>query len=155
VALTWRPLQAEQTQLERLGGMPMSVYAGVRHPLATNRKPTPSQIAASPFVVSQLEGPHAGWPRERTRSSRMHVDGVGLAAELCARGDWLAVLPDVVAIRHGELTGAPLVRLPAVGIRPLEVYALWRVPLDLPGRADALVAALRACMSELEGQAAN
>lgn len=149
VALTWQPLQAEQILLQRLGALPLSVYAGPEHPLASARRATFATMADHPFIVSRLEEPRIGWPRERPRQVAMRTGDIELAAELCAQGQWLAVLPDIVAKRHAEQTGQPLVRLLSEGIRPLDVYALCRVSLDVPGRADAVVTALHEIMSSL------
>jgi DNA-binding transcriptional LysR family regulator len=68
-----------------------------------------------------------------------------VVAEVCAKGELLAALPDVVAARH-RAAGLELRRLPLEVVRPTEVYAVWREQLDTPGRAEALVEAVRAQM---------
>jgi DNA-binding transcriptional LysR family regulator len=73
----------------------------------------------------------------------MAVASVELAAEICAAGELLAVLPDVVAQRHIAV-GAALTRLPLKLARGADVYAVWRMQLGLPGRAEALLEALQA-----------
>jgi LysR family transcriptional regulator, glycine cleavage system transcriptional activator len=143
VALVRLPLPRPQLTLERLGSLSSGVYAGERHPLHAARSVTLARVLEQPFVVLQAEeAPGLWWPPQYRRRVALRVEAVDLAADICAQGELLAVLPDVVAERHRQ-GGARLRRLPVEVVRPTEVYALWRERLELPGRAEALIDAVR------------
>jgi DNA-binding transcriptional LysR family regulator len=135
-----------QLTLTRLGELSGSVYCGAGHPLSGHRNCSVAALLEHPFVTLEAEAPRKGawWPPEYRRKVALTLESLDVAAEVCAKGELLCVLPDVVAERHRRELGAELVRLPSDVVRPSEVFAVWRSRLELPGRADVLVAAVRA-----------
>jgi DNA-binding transcriptional LysR family regulator len=141
------PLPRAQLTLERLGSLSSGVYAGDGHPLHGARNVDLRRVLDHAFVLIEAEeAPGLWWPPQYRRKVALRVEAVDLAADICAQGGLLAVLPDVVADRHRE-AGADLRRLPLDVVRPTEVYALWRERLELPGRAEALVELVRRRLS--------
>jgi DNA-binding transcriptional LysR family regulator len=134
----------DQLAIERLGALGASVYAGAGHPLEKKRRLRVADLLEHAFVVSTAEeGAHGWWPVAFRRRVAVRVEALDIVAELCAEGELLAALPDVVAERHNEAWSAGLRKLPVRVAEPVEIFAMWRKPLDLPGRADAVVDAVR------------
>lgn len=146
VGFVRRAVTLEQLTLERLGEVAGGVYCGTGHPLYGAKKCKVANVLAHPFVTLEAETTARGggwWPAEYRRTVALSIEAVDVAAEICAEGELLCVLPDVVAERHRAL-GADLFRLPLGVVRPTEVYAVWRRRLELAGRAELLVEAVRA-----------
>jgi DNA-binding transcriptional LysR family regulator len=70
----------------------------------------------------------------------IHADQMRVGVELCARGEYLAVLPDVFARTSGV---GPLRRLPGAEIPSVPMFAVHRPTLGPRGRAEALVEAVQ------------
>jgi DNA-binding transcriptional LysR family regulator len=150
VAFVRLPIAREQLSIERLGELGASVYAGRGHPLFGKTRTTIAEVIEHPFVTIEAEQSPGGawWPVAHRRKVAISVEALDFAAELCATGDLLAVLPDVVAERYRRDWGADLHRLPLGVVRSAEVFAVWREQLVLPGRADAVVEAVRRRFAE-------
>ena len=145
VAFVRHPTPKPQLSLSHLGRVKGGVYCGQGHPLYSVKRVKASQVIKHPFVTLEAEhAPRGGWwPPAYRRTVAMTVEALDIAAEICAEGELLAVLPDVVAARHRDQYGFDLSRLPLEVVKPTEVHAVWREQLDLPGRAEALVEAVR------------
>ena len=143
VALTHDVRRHPQLTIRKLGALPTSVYVGRGHPLAKAARCGAGVLAQHGFVVlarsrGQIVGD--GWPPERRRRAEIVVQDFDLARDVCLGGAHVAVLPDVVAAP----AGASLRRLPVRLTTPIALYAMSRLQLDLPTRADAVVDAVRA-----------
>ncbi|HZO15150.1 MAG TPA: LysR family transcriptional regulator [Polyangiaceae bacterium] len=145
VAFVRLPIAREQLSILRLGELGVSVYAARGHPLYGVTRCRIADAVAHPFVTIGAEQSPGGawWPVAYRRKVAISVEALDFAAELCATGELLAVLPDVVAERYRRDWGADLHRLPLNVVRSAEVFAVWREQLELPGRADAVVEAVR------------
>jgi DNA-binding transcriptional LysR family regulator len=146
VAFVRHALPREALSVERLGELPGGVYAGKGHPLFAAKRPSVADALAHAFVVAEAEeaADARWWPVALRRKIALRVEALDMVAELCATGELLAVLPDVVAERHRQAFGAELRRLPFGVVRPIEIFAVWRERLLLPGPAEAVVEAVRA-----------
>ena len=93
--------------------------------------------------VAPITGPglRDEWPTELWREVVMRVSHMHLGCEVCAQGDLLATLPDIVAQSYSG--GGVLRRLPVEMTAPTRLYATHRPSLGVPSRADVIVAALR------------
>jgi len=111
-----------------------SIYGADGHPAVRLRRIT--QVLEHAFVrVQGDDRPRVGpWPVTYRRKIAMTVDSVELAADICEVGPLLAVLPDEVASSRPRLR-----RLKFDVVQPVQMYAVRRVQLELPGRAEALV----------------
>jgi hypothetical protein len=65
------------------------------------------------------------------------MNNMQLGAEVCSQGQYLAVLPDLIAVDHS------LVRLPLDIIPPIPLYGMRREPLPTKSAADL-------CLHEVE-----
>lgn len=138
------PPPRAQLEVVRLGSISAGIYAGQGHPLGRARKVSLADVLAHPFVHHQAERSYGPWwPAEYRRQIAISVPDADLAAELCSAGQLLAALPEVVASQHGRKGHASLRPLAVEVLRPIAVYAERREQLDLPGPAEALIAALR------------
>ncbi|MCA9619207.1 MAG: LysR family transcriptional regulator [Myxococcales bacterium] len=138
----------DQLGVERLGALPTRLYCGPGHPLFGASSVAISDVLTHDFLATS-KAPEDGWPVEYRRRVVLTLESSDMAAEICAAGELLAVLPEVVATSRRERLaptsggGRDLWPLP-IGLRPLPIYAVWRRRIELPGRADALIAAARA-----------
>jgi DNA-binding transcriptional LysR family regulator len=140
----------DQLSVERLGELATGIYAGPSHPLAKAKSVRIAQVLEHDFVACEAElGAQGWWPREYPRKVAVRVEALDIAAELCAKSSVLAALPDVVAERYNQEWNACLHRLPLRASRKVEVFAVWRQQLDLPGRSEAVVEAVSARFAEL------
>jgi len=125
---------------EPLGELRHSVFCGPGHPLHGERRVSLERLLAHDFVapVADARGviPDA-WPAHRPRRVALSVTHMSVAIEACARGELLAVLPDLV--------GRPrsLHRLPWRKLGVTTLYLLRRPALPRPGRIDVVADALR------------
>lgn len=136
-----------QLTLERLGEVQGSVYCGAGHPMHGRKQCRVAELLDHGFITLDAENAPRGagwWPAEYRRRVALTIESLDVAAEVCAEGDLLCVLPDVVARRHVDQLGLDLFRVPVDVVRPTEVYAVWRERLELSGRAEMLVAAVKA-----------
>lgn len=81
------------------------------------------------------------WPATLDRRVGMVVDQLWTGLQVCASGELLAVLPDVVA--SSELYRDRLHRLPVDLVPPTELFALHRSTIAESGRAEAVTHAMR------------
>lgn len=114
-------------RVTKLGELSFSIYAGEGHPLFGMMDVTLEDALAFPFV-----GPPASlrdhWPPHLSRTVGMVVSQMQLGVQVCASGDFLAILPDAVASSYrGE--GA-LYRLPLDVVAPQPLHALTRPAQD-------------------------
>lgn len=136
-----------QLTLERLGEVQGGVYCGAGHPLHGRKQCRVAELLDHAFITLDAEKTPRGagwWPAEYRRNVALSIESLDVAAEVCAEGELLCVMPDVVARRHIDQLGLDLYRLPVDVVRPTEVYAVWRERLELPGRAEMLVGAVKA-----------
>lgn len=142
VAVVRDPPSHEQLTVTPLTKVVGSVYGAEGHPAVKLRRI--SEVLEHPFVrVHGDDDPRVGtWPPSYRRKIALTVDSAELALDVCAEGRLLAALPDAIVASRG---GLGIRRLSVDVVRPVETFAVRRVQLDLPGRAEALVEALRAC----------
>jgi DNA-binding transcriptional LysR family regulator len=114
-------------RVTKLGELSFSIYAGENHPLFGMMDATVEDALAFPFV-----GPPPSlrdhWPAHLTRTVGLVVSQMQLAVQVCASGDFLAILPDAIASAYrGE--GA-LYRLPLDVVAPQPLHALTRTAAE-------------------------
>jgi DNA-binding transcriptional LysR family regulator len=82
-----------------------------------------------------------GWPVDLPRRIGLHVDQMRIGADVCASGELLAVLPDVIARTAG---GSLLRRLPVDIVPATPLFVCRRSAPEAAPRVDAVVEAVRA-----------
>ena len=143
VAFTSTKTVHERLQTEHLGTETSGVYCGRGHPLFEYENPSSEELCRHDFVApiaDEYGEPGEGWPPSLTRRIALHVDQMRIGIDACASGEYLAVLPDVLAAQHGNA----LRRLPLEITAKIELYAVRREALGPSGRAEAIVEAVRA-----------
>ncbi len=144
VALVESLIQHPELTTTPLCQAPRAIYCGRGHPL--RRRPPGSLTAALEHEFAALGGaessPRDDWPLARARRVAVRVESPRLLAALCERGQLLAVLPERYA--RARPRGALKRVGPADLLPPLEVFAVHRVTLGAPGRAEEVVEAARA-----------
>lgn len=139
--------------VRRLGTLDGAVYAGPEHPLRGAKKCRVTEVLEHPFVT--VEGRPAGWPGAYRRKAAAMVGDLDVAAELAGEEALLVALPVVVAERH-QAAGRDLWRVPLTGVmQPVEHHAVCREQLELPGRAESVIAAVADGFGELAGAKAS
>jgi len=137
------PLKHRELVTIHLGDEPCGIYCGPGHPLFPRRRLDLETVLEHAFVAPPPDA-HGdtleGWPAEIPRRIALHVDQMRVGLEVCARGNLLAVLPDVIARSLGRDT---LRRLPLDLIPPAHLFATHRPRLEFESRADAVVAAVQ------------
>ena len=148
VAFYYEALTDERLEINHLGELRAGVYCGKGHPLFKKRKLTQEQILEYPFSVPQ-SGQNGrvqdGWPVDLHRQVGMRITMLSSNLAVSLSGQFITVLPDVVARRHVQTK--ELKQLPIDVIEPIPVYGARRKS-DGENTASALV--LRAIASELE-----
>ncbi len=120
VAFTPAPVPENGLEIIKVGHLRSSVYCGEGHPLYRARKVNLKRILEHPFAapIPAESGPVAdGWPREINRTIGLFVQHLYLALDLCAKGKYLAVFPDLVVSSYPQakkLKQLPLENLPAI-----------------------------------------
>lgn len=143
VAFVTQPIVHGQLTKLHLGAAPSGIYCGPGHPLFGAREVTPPQVLAHPFVTLSADErglPQEPWPATLDRRIGLVVSQMWTGLEVCARGELLAVLPDVVA--GSALHRERLFRLPLDVVPPTELFALHRATLGEGGRAEAVTQAV-------------
>jgi DNA-binding transcriptional LysR family regulator len=143
LALTTRPIEHAQLTKLHLGAAPSGVYCGPGHPLHGVRSLPLADALEHAFVA--LAADERGLSLERgpatlERRVSMVVSRLSMGLEVCASGELLAVLPDVVggsALHRDRLYRLPLDVVPAT-----DLFALHRVTLTEGGRAEAVARAV-------------
>ncbi len=131
----------EATELVHLGEASNGVWCGPGHPLHGQEGTAVESMLAHVFAAPLPDDygtTREGWPPALQREIAAHVQTMHMGLELCARGKFLAVLPDVVAQRRGELWRLDFEELPAT---PL--FARKRVQVGPPGKAELCIDAMR------------
>lgn len=106
------------------------VYCGAGHPLYDQDD---SEIDLTTICQHEFAAPpeHADhWPVHIDRRIGIFAMILSTGVELCACGDFLAVLPDVVA--RSAKQDAPLRRLPFDPCAPVPMYAIYRRDVTTP-----------------------
>jgi DNA-binding transcriptional LysR family regulator len=124
---------------EPLGELRHSIFCGPGHPLQGERRVSIERLCEQDFVapVANARGviPDA-WPAHRPRPVALSVTHMSVAIEACARGELLAVLPDLVGRQRA------LHRLPWRELGVTTLYLLRRPALPRRGRIDVVADAL-------------
>ena len=135
------PFTHQRLTTVHLGTEPSGIYCGPGHPLHGRRNVRVEDVLQHDFVAPLPDDQgrtYEGWPAELPRQIAMRVDQMRVGCEVCATGELLAVLPDVIAESFADLHHLPLDLVP-----PVPLFATHRPPLELQGRAETLVAAVR------------
>jgi len=146
LAIVTTPNPHPSLKLERLFSLSHGVYCGAGHPLSNVARVRKQDLASHGFVAPAM-GPDGLtpdlWPEELARRVDVRVSRMQVAAELCAEGELLCVLPDIVG------QGAGLHRLPWERCATTNLYLLRRKPLTLESKADALASLIHKVASAL------
>ncbi|MCA9629555.1 MAG: LysR family transcriptional regulator [Myxococcales bacterium] len=106
-----------------LGVITRGVYCGEAHPLYSDLEPTLEKLVEYGFVApSNPSEEH--WPQHHQRHIAMRTQRVDLALRICADGELLSLLPDLVA----QVYSGPgsLHRIPLELCEPTPLYAVQR-----------------------------
>ncbi len=144
VAFHTGPIDHEGLESRLLGRGTSSVYAGPGHPLHGRRRSALADVLRHPFVAPPPEASGRavdGWPMDVTRVVALRVDQLRIGLEVCARGELLAVLPDVLVRSHP--LAQTLRKLPGPAFEPTLLFASHRPSIGLRTRAEVIVAAVR------------
>ena len=129
-------------RIEHVGDLSHGVYCGIAHPLASTTCVNANSLGNAAFVAS----PADQWPLDWTRTIAVHACDAKVAADICARGELLACLPDVLA--QGPHAGA-LKRLAIDLKRRSPVYLASRQPVARHVSTDVTLLALRETLHAL------
>ncbi len=127
-------------EVVHLGAHRSGVFCGRGHALHGRKELRAEELKSYEFVTpapnDRLEI-EDGWPIDAKRQIGFHVDHMYLGAEVCASGEFLAVLPDVVA-----LAAEGLYRLPLELIPPTQLYGVHRTTVGTHGSVERVLAAV-------------
>ncbi len=118
-------LRAEGLSERPLGRERSSIWCGPGHPLHAEKNVRLEEILIHEFVApppGQGGLSDDGWPVGIERKIGMHVDQMRVGLELCAKGEFLAVLPDLLVHSSG---GPELRRLPLDIIPKIPIFAYY------------------------------
>lgn len=141
VAFTSNAVEHQSTQVERIGELRSAVFCGVGHELHARPSPTRSQILDAPFACVGAVGPRDlgdAWPLGLRRRVGVRVASLEMALNLCERGGYLAVLPELVAKEHPSLR-----RLSLGGLPTVPLFSIRREQLAAPASAEACIRVMR------------
>ncbi len=132
--------------IEPLTRLRSDVFCGHQHPLAEKSRVPREELAAFPFVVP-VGDESDGWPVSEDRTIGARVSSFQLALELCASGDYLAMLPTAVqaAGRHNS-------RLQRVAVdiwSERDVFVAYRRPVGQHRVTQVLLKALHQAAANL------
>ncbi len=153
VAFVTRPIEHEQLTKLHLGSAPSGIYCGPGHPLFGAPAVTVAQMLEHPFVGLAPDDRGLtleSWPAALDRRVSLVVSQLANGLDVCASGELLAVLPDVVggaALHRDRLYRLPLDVIPAT-----DLFAMHRNTLVENGRAEAVT---RAVVGELAAASAQ
>lgn len=150
LALHSHIIKVDRLCTEHLGESTNGIYCGPGHPLYRKRKLSLKAIGEHDFVAPTAAGGHDGWPAEQPRIIRVRVLHMHVGCEVCAQGELLATLPDVVARGYGG--GGVLHRLPFDLLPPTQLFATHRPTLAVPGRAEAVLQLVRKQIKRAAGR---
>jgi DNA-binding transcriptional LysR family regulator len=143
LALLGQPLRHPILETVPLCKVRSSIYCSEEHPLRGRDRVDADELAQHAFVAPP-PGPNGqsveGWPASLERRVGLFVDSMQIGLEACARGPYLAVLPDV-AVRHHP--GPPLHRLPFELDHEIDIFAIYRPQLREHSDVDIVLDAIR------------
>ncbi len=143
-------LLGEELTADLLFEVAYGVYCGDGHPLyeLDDEAITVEVIQKHEFAAPPMTGDH--WPVHIQRTIGVQTTILSTGVDLCGSGDFLAVLPDVVARvpRHF----APLRRLPFEVCPPVPMYAVFRqsIPVDSAARQTTVSAVLESIRQTMQ-----
>jgi len=146
LALYYDATAHPDVRCERVGSVRSHVFAGRGHRLFKKRRATLAQVLSHPFSVASVGvrgTPMDGWPVEVERRVGFQIMNLSTNLAVGLGGQFLVVLPDVVARPHvarGDLWLLDAARVPDVDVC---AAVARRRPL-----VDELLAALRARIAE-------
>jgi|MDSW01.3.fsa_nt_gb DNA-binding transcriptional LysR family regulator len=127
VAFYYEALTDERLEISHLGDLTAGIYCGTGHPLFKKRKLKAEQVLEHDFSVPQ-SGANGrvqdGWPVDIERKIGMRITMLSTNLAVCLSGQFVTVLPDVVARKH--LQAKELKKLPLDVIDPIPVYGARR-----------------------------
>ena len=143
VALVTQPITHAQINKLHLGSAASGVYCGMGHPLHGVQSVTQEQVLEHPFVA--LAPDERGialesWPASIDRRVGMYVSQMWSGVDICANGQLLAVLPDIVGA--SPTYRDRLYRLPIELVPATDIFALHRSTIAEGGRAEAVTLAV-------------
>lgn len=144
VAFVTQPVVHAQLTKLHLGTAPSGVYCGTSHPLHGRTEVTVEEVLAHPFVAltpNDRGVSQESWPPTLDRTLGMVVSQMWTGVEVCASGQLLSVVPDVVG--RSALHRERLYRLPIDIVPPTDLFAMHRNTIAKGGRAEAVTNALR------------
>ncbi|MFK7987126.1 MAG: LysR family transcriptional regulator [Sandaracinaceae bacterium] len=140
VAILDDPTGEEGLCIERIGALSYGVYCAEGHPLFRLERPTMDEVLRYPFVAPPASTVEP-WPVEHDREIAMVVGDMHQALAVCARGRFLALLPDVIARAYRGARA--LRRVPLGEASEREVFVVYRES-SIEGPVLALLSELRA-----------
>jgi len=144
LVLSSERLSEKALAAESLGQFSNGVYCGLGHPLFQVPSAGQAAILRHPFVVCFPRG--SAWPAVLQRKIGVYVNHEETALDLCLGGEFLAVLPDVIA--HSYVTHGALCRLPLPGVSATPLFVTCRAGDE---SRDCIGAVVRAVHHHLEG----
>jgi DNA-binding transcriptional LysR family regulator len=134
---------------EQIGSLTNGVYCGPSHPLFRSAQAGLAQLLEHPFaaiVAPETQIVQDGWLPEQPRRIGMYLSDFSLAYEVCAGGQMLAILPDVLVESRGW--GDRLHRLGTEVVSNSPLCTARRPSLSKRSPAEAVVDALRRAVQE-------
>ena len=151
LALLTDPVPHADLTIEPMELVSRGLYCGPGHPLFDDPAPTWDAVSRSPFAA--LPEGQERWPPALPRTVGVRVAHPSLAIEACARGRFLALLPDLVVREHPR--GASLRRLPLEPVGDETLYAVRREELNAGAVEGLVLSALRDRLEELAPAASS
>jgi DNA-binding transcriptional LysR family regulator len=149
LSLAHVPLLSEHLVLEPLGQSPNGIYCGRGHPLHGRSELSQDELLEHPFAAPP-EPPESGhpldqWPAELPRKVVLRSTLVSAAMEMCATGNALCVLPDLMAEQARD---ERLFKLPIGIVPPTPIFAIRRKPSEA-ARVDRVSVVIEAVRREV------
>ena len=141
------PMRSDDLTSVEVGSLSHGVYCGDGHPLLQRELQSlrTEDLTEFEFVSPGTDAQgHSldGWPDRIERRIGIQVDQMRVGAEVCARGELLAVLPD----RLVERLALPLHRLPLEIIPEMPVFVVTRTNSGTRSRVSVVLEAIMARM---------
>ncbi len=147
IAVTDTPSVDGDVDIQEIAQLTYGLYCGASHPLASNPEGGFDEIAdhafASPVALDDGTTPDH-WPADWPRKVRLRVTHLQVGIEAVLDGQYLAVLPDLVAKRY------PFTRIATPKPFPVSGwFMIQRTELPVLGRAKIVADAIRAAAARL------
>jgi DNA-binding transcriptional LysR family regulator len=127
IAFYYDPTAHEGVYCRMLGSISNGIYCGRPHPLFSRRRVTTSDVLREEFSVASI-GDHGtpmdSWPVDRPRRIGFQIMMLSTNLEVALSGQFITVLPDVVAAPH--VAAERLRKLDASLVPATAVYAACR-----------------------------